>query len=303
MHLHNLVICRSVLSVPPLPVRESDLCRFTSHLANDDVSHSTIKCYLSAVRRLQIANNLPDPQMASMPKLEGVIRGIKSHQALKGGSSKKRLPITPDILWKLKKYFEQRSADPNSFMLWAAISTCFFGFMRAGEMTIPLESSFDPTSHLCVSDVSVDCISDPKIVKLNLKASKTDPLRKGVEIVLGRTNNGLCPVTALLAYLAIRGSGPGFLFLFTDGRPLTKQRFVSGVREALAAIGFEPSLYAGHSFRIGAAAVAGACGLSDSTIQMLGRWQSSAFQLYIRTPREKLAGFSAVIGNVSDSNS
>ncbi len=87
-------------------------------------------------------------------------------------------------------------------------------------------------------------------------------------------------------------------FLFSDGHLLTKQRFVSSVREAL--VGMNPSRYAGHSFHIGAATTAGSCGLNDSTIQMLGRWQSSAYKLYIRTPRDKLASFSAIIGNVSE---
>ena len=294
----------SQFNIPPLPVQESDLCRFASFLANVNVSHSTIKCYLSAVRRLQIASNLPDPQIASMPKLEGVIRGIKSQQASSRVSSdKKRLPITPNLLFKLKEYFQQRSADPDSFMLWAAVSTCFFGFMRAGEMTVPSETSFDPSSHLCITDVTIDCIDNPQMVKLYLKTSKTDPFRKGVEIILGRTNNALCPVTALLAYLALRGNGPGFLFLFADGRPLTKQRFISKVREALATVGVDPSQYAGHSFRIGAATAAGACGLNDSTIQMLGRWQSSAYKLYIRTPREELASFSAILGNMANTDS
>ena len=131
-------------------------------------------------------------------------------------------------------------------------------------------------------------------MKLNLKASKTDP-----SVVLGKTNNDLCPVTALLAYLALRSSGPGSLFLFLDRRPLTKQRFIQPVRQALSAIGVDHSQYAGHSFCIGAATTASAHGLSDSTIQMLvGRWQSSAYQLYIHTPRDALAGFFAVVGNM-----
>ncbi len=81
-------------------------------------------------------------------------------------------------------------------MLWAAACTCFFGFMRSGEMTLPSESAFDPSSHLCVNDISVDDHTAPSIVKLRLKASKTDPFRKGVEIILGRTRNSICPVTA-----------------------------------------------------------------------------------------------------------
>ncbi len=56
----------------------------------------------------------------------------------------------------------------------------------------------------------------------------------------------VCPVSAPLAYLAIRRNGPGFHFLFSDGHLLTKQRFVSSVREALAVLGMNPSRYTGH---------------------------------------------------------
>ena len=145
-------------------------------------------------------------------------------------------------------------------------------------------------------DVSVDCIHNPQVIKLRLKTSKTDPFRKGVDVVLGRTHTDTCPVTALLAYLALRGNNPGCLFQFADGRPLTKQRFVQRIRAALLAGGFNPAQFAGHSFRIGAATTAAECGISDSTIKMLGRWESAAFQVYIRMPRDKLASFSAVLG-------
>ena len=47
--------------------------------------------------------------------------------------------------------------------------------------------------------------------------------------------------------------------------------------------------YNTHSFRIGAATTAKANGISDVHIKMLGGWQSSTYQLYIRTPQEQLA--------------
>ncbi len=90
-------------------------------------------------------------------------------------------------------------------------------------------------------------------------------------------------------------SGPGFLFRFADGRLLSKTRFVDTVREAMTKAGLQAKDYAGHSFRIGAATTAGARGVPDSTIKMLGRWESSAYLLYIRTPRDHLASISAVL--------
>ncbi len=156
-------------------------------------------------------------------------------------------------------------------MLWAAMTTCFFGFLRSGEITLPSEASFDPATHLCFSDVSIDCIHNPQVVKLRLKASKTDPFRIGVDVVLGRTANHLCPVSALLAYLV---NNPGFLFQFANGTLLTKPRFIANIRQLLGAEGIDPSRYAEHSFRIGAATTAGGRGVNDSVIQTLGRWQS-----------------------------
>ena len=47
------------------------------------------------------------------------------------------------------------------------------------------------------------------------------------------------------------------------------------------------------SFRIGAAMVAAHNGIPNHLIQALGCWTSNAYQLYIRTPSEALAGISS----------
>ena len=79
-------------------------------------------------------------------------------------------------------------------MLWAAVTLAFFGFLRSGEMTVPSDSAFDPAAHLTFDNVKVDNITNPTLLKIRLKASKTDPFRNGIDIVVGRTNNKLCPV-------------------------------------------------------------------------------------------------------------
>ena len=91
------------------------------------------------------------------------------------------------------------------------------------------------------------------------KQSKTDPFRRGIDLFMGRTGNDLCPVAALLAYLADRGAKKGPLFMFEDGRFLTRQRLVNCVRAALHSE-LADSQYCGHSFRIGAATAAAAAG-------------------------------------------
>lgn len=285
--------------VTPFPVNEHNLCLFAAQLALDQVSHSSIKGYLSAVRHLQISQGHPDPSIATMPKLEGVIKGIKSTQAKSGTPKKNRLPITPAILNSIRLQWQGEGPSQDQVMLWAAATLCFFGFLRSGEITVPSDAAFDPSCHLTFQDISVDQVTDPQLLRVHLKSSKTDPFRKGVDVFVGRTSNELCPVAAMLAYLAIRTSKPGFLFQFADGRLLTKPRLVDELRKVLTAAGFNAKDYSGHSFRIGAATTAGACGLNDSTIQMLGRWSSSAYMLYIKSPRDKLAAYSSLLSKLS----
>ena len=185
----------------------------------------------------------------------------------------------------------------DHIMLWAAFLVCFFGFLRSGEITIPDSSAYDPSVHLSFSDISIDTIAEPNIIRIRLKTSKTDPFRQGVDIHIGKTNQTLCPVTALLNYMVIRGNSPGLLFHFEDNAPLTKSKFTARFRQLLDQAGVDSTLYAGHSFRIGAATTAAAKGVEDSLIQTLGRWKSSAYLTYIRLPPENLAAVSHILAH------
>ena len=67
---------------------------------------------------------------------------------------------------------------------------------------------------------------------------------------------------------------------------------VKKLREALGSTGMDVSGYSGHSFRIGAATTAAAVGIEDSMIKTLGRWESTAYLLYVRVSRDRLASVS-----------
>ncbi len=79
----------------------------------------------------------------------------------------------------------------------------------------------------------------------------------------------------MLRYLEGIDDGP--LFREESKIPLTKERLVLKVRQALELSGIDSSKYAGHSFRIRAATTAASKGLSDTVIQILGRWRSDSF--------------------------
>ena len=181
-------------------------------------------------------------------------------------------------------------ADAEKLMLTAAAMMCFYGFFRAGEITVPSVREFDPTIHVTARDVSLDSTTNPTVVRIHLKKSKCDQFGKGVDVFIGQTHTAWCPVQAMVDYLRRRGPRQGHLFIWSDGTPLSKARFSKCVQGALAAAGIpDYERHMGHSFRIGAAMAASQAGIADSTIKTLGRWKSSAFVGYLRTYRKALS--------------
>lgn len=265
----------------------------------EHLAPQTIKTYLSAIRYMQIVLGLPEPkQFSSLPRLHLVQMGIKrNHSQHRPLSTKVRLPITPAILRRIKALWSTKATDHNKIMLWVAACLCFFGFFRAGEITIPTAKAFDPKIHLSWGDIAVDDITKPSVLQVSLKRSKCDQFGQGVKVYIGRTGDMLCPVAAVLSFMASRGSGEGPFFRFSNGQPLTKGKFTDHIRQALRGLGLPYQDFAGHSFRIGAATAAANAGIEDSIIRTLGRWNSSAFLIYIRTPRERLAQLTQTIAN------
>lgn len=245
---------------------------------------------MSALRHLQISAGLPSTTRSDWPRLQYVLKGIKRSQPQSG---KQRLPITSAVMSLLRTTWATGiESDFETRLLWAASCLAFFGFLRSGELS--LESSSSQPAILR-SDVAVDSHSSPSMLSVHLRRAKTDPFGRGVTLYLGRSGSEVCPVAAVLNYLVTRPAPDGPLFVHSDGSPLLKRQFVAGVRRALSAAGLDSASYSGHSFRIGAATSAAASGVPDHLIKTLGRWESSAYQLYIRTPRQSLAAVSHLL--------
>ena len=135
------------------------------------------------------------------------------------------------------------------------------------------------------------------MVQICIKQSKTDPFRRGVNRYVGKTGADLCPASAMLDYLNMRGMSAGPLFKFEDGRQLTHQQFVDELCKGLKLTGIYQEKYCGHSFRSGAATTAAARGVEDSIIKTLGRWESLAYLRYVQISRSQLAGISSVLAS------
>ena len=291
-----LSFCNVFSVTNPFPVSESLLCYFVTYLASQGISPATIKTYLAAVRNAQILRGHPEPRhSSSLPRLQLLQSGVRREALHRSPATVPRLPITTAILSQVRRFCVASPGLYDPTMLWAVMTLCFFGFFRAGELTVPGTGTFDPAIHLAWGDVAIST-DQPPVIRVFLKRSKTDQYGRGVAVYVGATGNDLCPVRAVTEYVARRGDAAGAFFCLEDGRPLSKSQFVARVRQVLSRAGIDISGYSGHSFRIGAATAAARAGLEDSAIQSLGRWSSAAFLTYIRTPREQLARFTSALG-------
>ena len=91
-------------------------------------------------------------------------------------------------------------------------------------------------------------------------------MHQGVTLVVGGTGNNLCHIAEMLPYLVIWGREEGPLFRWKGKKAVTREDLMDRLRYILKEAGIDSSKYSGHSFRIGAATMAAARGISYSTI-------------------------------------
>ena len=94
---------------------------------------------------------------------------------------------------------------------------------------------------LMPQDVAVDSHTTQSDIVIHVKRSKSDPCGVGAWLHLGATGQRLCPVAALLGYLAVRRPLLGPLFLFRDGTTLSKSRLIGSLCQALREVGVASS--------------------------------------------------------------
>jgi hypothetical protein len=175
----------------------------------------------------------------------------------------------------------------------AAIKLAWAGFLRCGEFTAPNGAKFNPAVHLSRSSLQfLPSFDHPTHMSLSLPSSKTDPFRSGVSILIARAPAEAaltCPVLAMQRYLRQWPDTNPLAPLFRDatGKALTRAPFISLLKARLAHLNLDQSLYSGHSFRRGAATSAATVGYNNYEIQLLGRWRSDAYKLYIDTPPDR----------------
>lgn len=242
------------------------------------LAFSSIRQYLNAVRLLHLDAGFPNPLEGNW-YVSSVLKGVRR---VKGDTCNAKLPISIDILRGIFLRLNILSSFDRTF--WAACVVGFFSFFRKSNLLIQSVNKFDPSRHLCASDVQFT----PEGAVLIVRWSKVIQFRERVlRIPLPRISDSpLCPSMALLRMMLDLPHGsnsvPLFRFWENTHSPLTQAQFTVKLHSCLKAMGVDPRKYSGHSFRRGGATFALQCGLPVDLIKIQGDWNSNAYERYLQ---------------------
>ena len=139
-----------------VPASKDTLVLFITHLASQQLSHTTIQVYLSAVRYLHTANKEHHTFTAHItPRLGQVLKGIQKMHALTH-SPKERHPITFQIMEQIHSLLSNHADNYYNLMIWAACCTAYFGLLRVSEFTTSSPKHSNSLIDLFLSSIAVD---------------------------------------------------------------------------------------------------------------------------------------------------
>lgn len=255
------------------PANQSMVIKYIVHCANNHCAPSTIASRLSAVAFVHKLLEKPDPTQSFLVK-----KLLMGWQKISGRVDV-RLPILKKQLHQLVASLPHVGvSEYHRVMLKASYLLAFHAFLRPGEFTKSQSSS-----HLLqLSDVQfISKKGKPQKIIIQFRSFKHSSSSHPVSLSIRANHTSMCPVRALLEYVAVRGAVPGPLFVFPDNSPITRNYFSNQLKLSVAWSSL-PTNIQPHSFRIGAATSAAISGVPHDQIKLMGRWKSDAFRRYIR---------------------
>lgn len=266
----------SLLKIPLVPLSKTNLARYVAYLSGR-LQYNSIENYLSIVRFLHAEAGLISPLDSHF--INTVLRGAKR---VLGHHVSSKLPITPKILLEIFTLLSLHNSKHLCF--WAACLVAFFSFLRKSNLFPKSAKDFDVHQQLSRENV----VFYPNGICLNVLRTKTIQfLERTLQIPLPRIPaSPMCPAKALLLNFkqvpAVSSPSPLFLYMgTTKPQVLTYSSFINLLKQFLNRLGYNTSLYSGHSFRRGGATFALECGVPADLIQSQGDWKSDAYKYYL----------------------
>lgn len=220
--------------------------------------------YIASISKAHEARGLANPTRSELVK--SVLRGIRR---TRNRPQREAKPLLRDDLLMVMDAMDDslKSVRDRALLLLG-----FAGALRRSEL---VGLNFEDVEH----------VREGIIIHLRRSKTDKDGIGRKIGIPLGRGR--WCPVAALDAWLAVSGTMERPLFRPIDRHGRIRPVRLSGeavslvIRERVAAAGFDPTRYSGHSLRAGLATSAAAAGMAawqiraqtgHKTDAMLGRY-------------------------------
>jgi len=173
----------------------------------------------------------------------------------------------------------------SKLVVWTACCLGFFGSFRMGELLPKYSSTFNPFETMLWSDIQ---FFDDNSVRLHNKIPKSR-VEQGEYISLFEFNqHNCCPVTILSYLRSIKFNENTVnypVFAFENGTFLTKAKLNKIIHGFIKPhLGIDAANYSCKSFRpaLPSALAALPCSGNEKFIKRWGRWNSEAFERYVR---------------------
>lgn len=224
--------------IASVPVASNLVAEYLAEHA-DRYKVATLNTHLSAIATLHKMNGYPSPCSLNDEPVRSVYQGIRRKNGIKQRRANALLfddiKAICDILDDSMKGVRDK----------AILLVGFAAALRRGEI-----------GALHMDDLT---FTDDGLI-LNVNQSKSDQMRKGVDIgIVYGASEDMCPVTSLRHWIEVSGIVSGYIFrkvtrhgtMSSTNRPLSGSAISNMVKEYAAAIGYDPDEFSGHSLRSG----------------------------------------------------
>ena len=248
-----------------IPAREVVVAQYlTAHAGA--LAVSTLTRRLAAISKAHSAQGLPSPATSDLVRT--IMRGVRRTH----GKPQRQVAaaVKEDVLAMVAGLGDGLKDLRDR----ALILIGFAGAFRRSEL------------------VAINCADVEQVTQgivVTVRRGKTDQEGRGRKIGIPYARGAVCPVEALDAWLTATGIAEGHVFRpvsrhgHVAGRPLSAEAVALVVKARAAAVGLDPTKYAGHSLRAGLATSAAAAGVSSWKIRaQTGHASDAMLRRYIR---------------------
>ncbi len=261
-----------------LPFSPECVSMYVVFLFDNGLAASTIRQKLSAISYLHKLHRLQDPCK------DFVVTNILKAVVKQSPMTEPKAPINVGLLECILEVTADVINDTYQACMYRAIfATLYYACLRIGECVVSSEENNNAILRSQICFLRNQNGQEPTAYFLSFRSFKNRNGRKvpPVKVEAERLSR-YCPVAMLYRFCVMSADYSEFVFVSQTGDLVKSSDVASKLQAILIKLKLDPSRYSTHSFRVGRITDVLAEGRSSERVRALGRWRSSAQDVYNR---------------------